>query len=82
MSNQVNVPRFFYKTVQADVRKIEEEASRSSLKSAMTAYLSEKADKLPEGVTVEDVVEAIIHTCYEFCDVMRSKNRSDYAVRR
>lgn len=69
MKSTVKTPRFFYRDVQADLLAIQQVATDlNSPREAMTQYIHGYADKLPDDMTVNGVVESILSTAYEFCN--------------
>jgi len=62
-SNKVKCPRWHYRNVQQEVKNILDRAKEGGdLKAAMVAYINERQERLPVGVTAETAVDSILKT--------------------
>lgn len=77
MKEKFSVPRFFYRNVNEDLDSIRQEAAKSSARQAIVNFIKEREDRLPENTSVEDVVNAIMDTTYEFSRAMNGADTKE-----
>lgn len=77
-NNKIQIPRFFYRDTQKEIEALQNKAAEmGSVKEAMKAQLAVYADRLPEGKTVDEIVEQIYETTGMFCEAEAKVTNAD-----